>query len=34
MDGGQIGAYQEKDDVLNVISANWDSFQTAAIEKG
>lgn len=34
MDAGQIGAYQEKDDVLNVISANWDSFQTAAIEKG
>ncbi|KAA6453505.1 N-acetylmuramoyl-L-alanine amidase family protein [Bacillus swezeyi] len=34
MDGGQIGAYQEKDDVLNVISSNWNSFQTAGIVKG
>ncbi|ATH94889.1 N-acetylmuramoyl-L-alanine amidase [Bacillus glycinifermentans] len=33
MDGGQIGAYQEKDDVLKVISSNWETFQTATIEK-
>lgn len=34
IDGGQIGAYQQKDDVLKVISSNWEAFQTATIEKG